>query len=106
MFKPINVLRSLERVNSAQRVVPLLNQKTFIPGKCGLCSNQAPVTGKAKRESREILFINPTVQSILKSITGYEFAKVFSNKPVGKYKPPMYLFLTDEELEKVGIYSL
>ncbi|XP_053212451.1 28S ribosomal protein S22, mitochondrial-like [Panonychus citri] len=60
-------------------------------------SNQL-IDSNTKRD-KETLFMDKNIQTILRKITGYNEDRVFSNKPVSGYKPPKYLFLTDEELE-------
>ena len=45
-------------------------------------------------------FIEPRIQHLLKSITGFNLEKIFTSKPIKKLSAPKYLFLTDDDYNR------
>lgn len=45
-------------------------------------------------------FLDPRVQRLLRSVTGFNLEKVFTAKPTKKLTAPKYLFLTDEDYNR------
>ncbi len=46
------------------------------------------------------VFMNPSVQEILKKVAGFDVDKVFRTR-LGETEPPKYKLLTDKELKEV-----
>lgn len=45
-------------------------------------------------------FLDPRVQKLMRSITGFDLQRVFASRPVKKLTAPKYLFLTDDDYER------
>ncbi|XP_015781600.1 28S ribosomal protein S22, mitochondrial [Tetranychus urticae] len=98
LVKTVNFRNLISTEPSSLLFTRLVNCKSLNHFSTDSSLSKQPNVSKNKR-NKETLFIDSNVQRILQKITGYNEERIFSNKPVSGYKPPKYLFLTDEELE-------
>lgn len=49
-------------------------------------------------------FFNPEVQILLKKLTGFDMKTIFRTEPRPKFETPRYVFMTEEQLNKVGVF--